>query len=213
MWDARWRTRARRALVALVTAMVVAGSFGDTSAGTSGGERTPVPILMYHVIGDPPAAAPFPDLYVGEADFAAQMGWLHRNGFRAVTLRQVWEHWQRGRPLPRRPVVVSFDDGYRTLCWVRGTHASGEALARCPQPHRQEPPRRGRPEPVPACPAPPRCSLGAGVAHASTHCHICRAWTIGSSGERSNAPEHCCEPDSTCPLTSSATRRAGTTRA
>jgi peptidoglycan/xylan/chitin deacetylase (PgdA/CDA1 family) len=77
--------------------------------------RTPVPILMYHVIGDPPAGSPFPQLWVSESDFRGQMRWLARHGYRAVTLRAVWDHWHRGTPLPPRPVVVSFDDGYRSI--------------------------------------------------------------------------------------------------
>ena len=75
----------------------------------------PVPILMYHVLGDPPAGAPFPQLYVSDADFAGQMRWLARHGYTAVTLRSVWDHWHGRTSLPPRPVVVSFDDGYRSV--------------------------------------------------------------------------------------------------
>jgi peptidoglycan/xylan/chitin deacetylase (PgdA/CDA1 family) len=73
----------------------------------------PVPILLYHVIGTPPADAPFPELYVPRSDFAAQLRWLHRHGYRAVSLRRVYDYWRRGLALPPRPVVLTFDDGYR----------------------------------------------------------------------------------------------------
>jgi peptidoglycan/xylan/chitin deacetylase (PgdA/CDA1 family) len=69
---------------------------------------------MYHVIGPVVAGAPYPDLYVSRHDFAAQMGWLTRHGFQAVTLKRVYDAWHGHGTLPRRPVVVSFDDGYRT---------------------------------------------------------------------------------------------------
>ncbi len=69
---------------------------------------------MYHVVSDPLASAPFPELYVSPKDFAGQMRWLDRNGYTAVTLRDVWDHWHRGGPLPEQPVVVTFDDGYRS---------------------------------------------------------------------------------------------------
>jgi peptidoglycan/xylan/chitin deacetylase (PgdA/CDA1 family) len=75
----------------------------------------PVPILMYHVLGEPPPGAPFPQLYVSDADFAGQMRWLALHGYAAVTLRSVWDHWHGRRSLPPRPVVVSFDDGYRSV--------------------------------------------------------------------------------------------------
>ena len=74
----------------------------------------PVPILMYHVIAEPPVDAPYPELYVSGPAFAAQMRWLARHGFHAVTLRAVADHWRFGRRLPAHPIVVSFDDGYRS---------------------------------------------------------------------------------------------------
>jgi peptidoglycan/xylan/chitin deacetylase (PgdA/CDA1 family) len=74
-----------------------------------------VPILMYHVIAEPPADAPFPDLYVSPEEFADEMTWLAKHRFRAVTLEAVYEHWTKGSPLPSRPIVLSFDDGYRSV--------------------------------------------------------------------------------------------------
>ena len=78
-----------------------------------GGQRLrPVPILMYHVISSPPPGAPYPDLYVPRADFAAEVAWLAAHGYRAVTLQQVFDSWRGARTLPSRPIVLSFDDGY-----------------------------------------------------------------------------------------------------
>jgi peptidoglycan/xylan/chitin deacetylase (PgdA/CDA1 family) len=73
----------------------------------------PVPILEYHVLGAAPADAPYPELYVTRPDFHRQMDWLERHGYQAVTLEQVGEAWYHGGTLPAKPVVVSFDDGYR----------------------------------------------------------------------------------------------------
>ena len=73
--------------------------------------RTPVPILMYHVIGDVPADARLPALYVSPDRFAIQVRALQRAGYHGVTLQQVHNAWRRAGKLPRRPVVVSFDDG------------------------------------------------------------------------------------------------------
>ena len=74
-----------------------------------------VPILMYHVIADPPPGAAWPQLYVSPAEFDAQVSWLEQHGFTAVTLSDVWRNWHHGGRLPKRPVVFTFDDGYRSV--------------------------------------------------------------------------------------------------
>lgn len=73
----------------------------------------PVPILEYHVLGRPAEDAPYPELYVGRTDFSKQMDWLEKQGYQAVTLEQVQEAWYHGGKLPPKPIVLSFDDGYR----------------------------------------------------------------------------------------------------
>jgi peptidoglycan/xylan/chitin deacetylase (PgdA/CDA1 family) len=73
----------------------------------------PVPILEYHVLGEAPADAPYPELYVTRPDFRHQLEWLDAHGYEAVTLEQVEAAWYEGATLPPKPVVLSFDDGYR----------------------------------------------------------------------------------------------------
>jgi peptidoglycan/xylan/chitin deacetylase (PgdA/CDA1 family) len=97
------------------------GSSGASQAqgsGTGGRPGTqPVAILMYHVINRPPAGAPFPGLYVEPGEFAAQMQALAKAGYHAITQDQMWAYWKRGAiPLPagQKPIVVSFDNGYRS---------------------------------------------------------------------------------------------------
>jgi peptidoglycan/xylan/chitin deacetylase (PgdA/CDA1 family) len=73
----------------------------------------PVPILEYHVLGAAPADAPYPELYVARPDFHRQMDWLDAHGYQAVTLEAVENAWYDQGALPAKPVVISFDDGYR----------------------------------------------------------------------------------------------------
>lgn len=74
-----------------------------------------VPVLMYHVIADPPAGAAWPHLFVSPREFAAQVSWLAERGFTAVTLSEVWRNWHDREPLPARPIVFTFDDGYASV--------------------------------------------------------------------------------------------------
>jgi len=135
------RLRRQRLLAVLAFLLVLAGTAaavaalrgGHTVAVTSSSHRKtashakaptrpradwrphtgPVPILEYHVLGRPQTEVPYPDLYVGRAAFRKQMDWLQRQGYEAVTLEEVEDAWYRGGKLPPRPLVISFDDGYR----------------------------------------------------------------------------------------------------
>jgi peptidoglycan/xylan/chitin deacetylase (PgdA/CDA1 family) len=50
---------------------------------------------------------------VTRPDFHREMDWLDQYGYQAVTLEEVEKAWYGGGTLPARPVVISFDDGYR----------------------------------------------------------------------------------------------------
>ena len=74
-----------------------------------------VPVLMYHVLADPPTGAAWPQLYVSPAEFDRQVDWLAEQGYEAVTLTDVWRNWHAGAALPPRPVVITFDDGHGSV--------------------------------------------------------------------------------------------------
>jgi len=74
-----------------------------------------VPILMYHRINvvTPSTPARSRALTVDPADFARQMEWLDRNGYRTVTQRELYEGLMCGLRLGPKPIMITFDDGYR----------------------------------------------------------------------------------------------------
>jgi peptidoglycan/xylan/chitin deacetylase (PgdA/CDA1 family) len=55
---------------------------------------------------------PEPQLWVSKRRFAGEMGALRGTGYHAITLATAVRAWRHGGPLPRRPIVISFDDGY-----------------------------------------------------------------------------------------------------
>lgn len=71
-----------------------------------------IPILLYHKIGDPPRGARGPGHYVSPGLFRRHLSYLHRRGYQSISLL---EAVRRPPELPARPVVITFDDGYRCL--------------------------------------------------------------------------------------------------
>lgn len=74
-----------------------------------------VPVLMYHYIRVNPVASDRLGygLSVTPADFAAQMEWLVKNGYHAVFPSELTAAMTQSAPLPTKPIVLTFDDGYR----------------------------------------------------------------------------------------------------
>ena len=73
-----------------------------------------VPILMYHHIDDPPAGASAVrrDLSVSPKRFRRQLEYLRDQGYETITLNDLALHLTVGEPLPPKPIILTFDDGY-----------------------------------------------------------------------------------------------------
>ncbi|MFD5793455.1 polysaccharide deacetylase family protein [Streptomyces diastatochromogenes] len=70
-----------------------------------------VPILMYHAVASAPNDATRA-LSVAPEAFAEQMALIGDLGLTPVTTADLAARWRSGRPLPDRPVLITFDDGY-----------------------------------------------------------------------------------------------------
>ena len=72
----------------------------------------PVPILMYHEVSPDPSPA-FRRYTVTVREFTRQMWWLAASGYQAIDMDAlVGARLGRGS-LPRRPVLITFDDGFQ----------------------------------------------------------------------------------------------------
>jgi peptidoglycan/xylan/chitin deacetylase (PgdA/CDA1 family) len=111
-----------------VVAVQVAAAFGVAAALFGPPDRLPVPlpartlrvpILMYHRVGRLPRFGDrYPGLTVQPRIFAEQMEWLAEHDFHAISAQQLFDALEWGRPvLPSRPVLITFDDGYRDVLW------------------------------------------------------------------------------------------------
>ncbi|HOC20012.1 MAG TPA: polysaccharide deacetylase family protein [Anaerolineae bacterium] len=74
-----------------------------------------VPILMYHYVSElpPDADGIRRGLTVTPELFEAQLRYLQEQGYQTVYLRDLIEALSTGKPLPAKPIVLTFDDGYK----------------------------------------------------------------------------------------------------
>lgn len=74
-----------------------------------------VPILMYHHIARPPAHVDRyrRDLSVPPALFEQHLAYLKARGYQTISFYDLIYHLTLGWPLPKKPVILTFDDGYR----------------------------------------------------------------------------------------------------
>lgn len=76
-----------------------------------------VPILMYHYI----RVNPYPsdrvgfNLSVTPDNFNAQMDYLSSHGYQTVSLDELGAALFSGASLPKKPIVITFDDGYKDV--------------------------------------------------------------------------------------------------
>ena len=76
-----------------------------------------LPILQYHYIRVVDRSRDLVgwNLSVTPKDFAAQMDWLQAHAYHPVTFDDVRAYFLGQQPLPARPVVLTFDDGYQNF--------------------------------------------------------------------------------------------------
>ncbi|GER88508.1 hypothetical protein KDW_26700 [Dictyobacter vulcani] len=81
-------------------------------------KKITVPILMYHYISTVPArdkANPHsyrPGLSVSPTVFSQQLDYFTTLGYHSITFNQLFDALYYDGPLPTRPIIFSFDDGY-----------------------------------------------------------------------------------------------------
>lgn len=108
----------KRALVALGSILFLLFAVASSVTGTravAGRQYNPaelvdVPVLNYHMVGN---LAPPQALSLTPEEFDEQMGYLAENGYHTISPDQLVGYLKYGRPLPDKPVLITFDDGYR----------------------------------------------------------------------------------------------------
>ena len=88
--------------------------YGLTASGSPARQKVTVPVLMYHRVAPMSTAtnATSYGLTITPAQFREQVAWLKRNGYTAISQAELFRAIEDGAALPKKPVVLTFDDGY-----------------------------------------------------------------------------------------------------
>ncbi|MDF2565292.1 MAG: polysaccharide deacetylase [Massilibacillus sp.] len=68
-----------------------------------------VPVLNYHQIND----TDHNPLTLSASEFEAQIKYLSKEGYSAITPDQLADYLESGKELPSKPILITFDDGYK----------------------------------------------------------------------------------------------------
>ncbi|MDP2859156.1 MAG: polysaccharide deacetylase family protein [Bacillota bacterium] len=106
----------------LILALVLVLALNLVMPGTAGAAEpevtyTPVgiPVLMYHQLAPRPVSiCARHNVLVTPEVFERQMQYLEENGYTTITCRQLAAYLHEGEALPPRPVLITFDDGWRS---------------------------------------------------------------------------------------------------
>ena len=74
-------------------------------------ETVQLPILMYHgITGDPSKTGEY---FITADTFEKDLKWLRDHGYTTISVKQLADYAKNGARLPEKPVLLTFDDGYR----------------------------------------------------------------------------------------------------
>ena len=80
---------------------------------TSAQDAVSVPILLYHNIADYTPDAPYDrSLNMPAKTFEQHMRMLKNEGYTPITYEMYYAYETQGTPLPEKPIMITFDDGY-----------------------------------------------------------------------------------------------------
>lgn len=71
-------------------------------------------VLMYHGVGDVDSEHDAENLFVPVQAFQQQMEYLSHSGFKILSELE-YLGWLNGKPLERKSVLLTFDDGYLSI--------------------------------------------------------------------------------------------------
>ncbi len=99
-------------LIALTAVFTLPQRAVTATAGTNSQESqgVAVPVLMYHsLLKDTSRSGQY---VITPTLFASDLAWLKSHGYETILIHDLLNYVDNGTPLPQKPVLITFDDGY-----------------------------------------------------------------------------------------------------
>ncbi len=97
-------------IVSLVGAIAQATSQANAAASPEGVE---LPIIMYHLMSK--EQAHLNEFTISPDEFRSDLQYLKNNGYTSIVMQDLIDYVKIGAPLPDKPVMITFDDGYESF--------------------------------------------------------------------------------------------------
>jgi len=88
-----------------------------STVGPASEDDSPFVVLCYHrfVVHPENFKEKLSEYRFPQAEFRWQMQYLKDHGITPISMTQLKDYWFGGKPLPAKPVLLTFDDGFRSL--------------------------------------------------------------------------------------------------
>ncbi len=71
-----------------------------------------IPVLMFHEVGYGNTKEYSDANFILKEGLESKLMYLSSNGYKTITMNDLYNNWTRGTELPEKPVILTFDDGY-----------------------------------------------------------------------------------------------------
>lgn len=110
VFSPRRHVRVAVAVLALCVTVATVWHLPSAPAATTPAEGVAVPIIMYHSILDDSARQG--RYVITPQQFEQDLRYLREKGYTTVVVADLIAYVREGKPLPAKPVMLTFDDGY-----------------------------------------------------------------------------------------------------